>query len=492
MRPQRLSAWLAGLAVLAAGLVLMAMRLAYDLFDADELQHAHLAWLVAGGKQLYVDIWDNHGPLYTLANAVVLRLADPAPSLDLLFACRALSACAAIGIGACTWLIARRAGLSRLAALTAVSILASLVFAQDKAMECRPDGWQNLFWLAGLALLATGTTLRRAAGAGALWASAILINAKAALGPLAVLLFWLLGRRWHGRTVIETRRAIVAAAAGGLAVYLPVLAWFQATGAAWALHEYALLWNLQALGNSGPSTLSDDNVRFLVVRQWPFVLALLLGSVWWIVDLARRHESLQREAAAMIATAALITGLSLGMDFYYQFFLICLPLWSIVAAHGVQRSAVALAERFGPVASWTAGVAAAAGAAVLLATAARITPESPRHELVFQESFTRFMLATTPREEPLGVIWDICGGFMFNEPLQFYWGAEAAIGKAAERHAGSDPFGQPFIDALERGQVRFVIGRDTGLLNQLPAITQSYLRERYRYSNCLWTRRTTP
>jgi hypothetical protein len=482
----------AALLLLLAGLAALYLYAAHDSFDADELQHAHLAWLVAGGKVPYRDFWDHHGPLFALANAALLALSGAPPGTGLLYACRAGALVAAAGILACTFGLARRVALPAPAALAAAALAATLVFLQDKAAECRPDGWQNLFWLAGLLVLAGPGGAARRLGAGVLFGLAVAANVKAGLGPLVVATWYLAGRRLHGLAPRAVAGELATLAAGGLVAWLAFAAWFAAQGAGLALHEYAVAWNFLALANSAPAGLSGANLRFLGTWQLPLLLLVAGGAVAWIADLRDPRGRLERRAGSLVLAAAAGTALSLALDFYYQFSLVFLPLWAIVAAFGLWRGGEWLAARFGVAGRLAAGALAASAAAALLVASWRLVPLEDRAQLRFQESFTRLLLGAIPRSEPVGVIWDDCGGFMFNEPVQFYWAAEPAVGATAARHSGRDPFAEDFVAALERGQVRYVVGREDRLFRELPAVTQRYLRERYRYANCLWTRRREP
>jgi hypothetical protein len=485
-------ATLAATAILLAGLALMGAWAAYDAFDADELQHAHLAWLVAGGKIIFRDFWDNHGPLYALANGTLLGLTGAVPGMDLLFWCRGASLAAVTGILALTWQMARTLGLPAPAALAAPAIAATLVFVQDRAPECRPDTWQNLFWFAGLWLVLVRLQRQRVAllyGAGALFGLAVLSNVKAGLGPALIAAWYLAGGRLHGLALRTVAGDLARLAAGAGVVYGAALGYFAAHDAVAALHEYSVRWNFLYVATAESQDLSAANIGFLVRRQWPFVLLVALGAAAWIGDLSRARGLLPRAAAGLVAVLAAGLGLTLALDLYFQFFLIFLPLWAIVAAYGILALARLIPRSLPGPGHTVTVLLVAVLAAWMLATAWRLAPKAPRPALAFQHAFTRTLLRATPRDEPVGVIWDICGGFMFNEPLQFYWGAEASIGATAARHGGTDPFGQPLIDALERGQVRFVIGRDSVILARLPEPTQRYLRERYHRGECLWTRK---
>ncbi len=478
--------------LLLAGAIFLGLRTTCDLFDADELQHSHIAWLVAGGKVIYRDFWDNHGPLYALMNGALLAFSRAPPDISLLFWCRYASALATCGIAGLTFLIARILGLARPVALTAAGCFASLVFVQDKGAECRPDTWQNLFWFAGVATLLGAGPLyraRRSVTAGALMGLAIMTNVKAGLGPFVLALFYALGGRLHGLAPRAVGQVLAGLVAGGLFAYLPFVAYFFRHDALAEMHDYSVWWNFLYVDGGSAAGLSRANAGFLLTWQLPFVLLAGWGALAWIHDLRSPTGVLVRPQAWMLLALAAGTGLSLAMDFYYQFFLIFLPAWSIIAAFGLLRLGELLVEHRGGPGRVAAAAVALAAAGYMLTAAARLTPTQERPELQFQKSFTRMMLQSVPRTEPIAVIWDICGGFMFNEPLQYYWGAESAIGLTAERHSGINPFGEPFTAALEQRRVRFVVGRDDFLLRNLPEATQRFLHEKYRYSNCLWTRR---
>ncbi|MDD9898831.1 MAG: hypothetical protein OXU45_07520 [Candidatus Melainabacteria bacterium] len=46
-------------------------------FNTDEFQHTHLAWAATHFDKLqYRDLWDNHGPLYTVVNSIFIKSAN--------------------------------------------------------------------------------------------------------------------------------------------------------------------------------------------------------------------------------------------------------------------------------------------------------------------------------------------------------------------------------------------------------------------------------
>lgn len=492
MNGNRTSTWLPTLlaaAWLLAALALVVARALYDQFDSDEFQHAHLAWLIAGGKVLYRDMWDHHGPLFALANGWLLRVSGAEPGMGLLFACRDGSVLATAGIAALTFAMGRILALSPAASLAGAATFATLLFVQDKGAECRPDTWQNLFWMAGLCLVLLELRQRRAVralAAGFLLGLAVLSNLKAGLGPFAIFLYLLLGGRLHGLGVRAVLAELALLAAGAAAATAGTLAWFASHGALADWWHFNVTWNLIASGEVAGTDRALDYLGMMLRHQAPFVLAFGAGLLF--------AGRLPRAGGGLLVTAALVTGAGWALNNYTQFFLIFLPLWSIIAVHGAVELLRLARERGG--AAWhRAGVAAVlAGIGLLGWTAVRFAPLAEHPNLAVQKSLASLLLRTTTRDEPIGVIWDYCGGFVFNEPVQFYWGADPAVGRAAERDvtrnpSGRNPFGEDWVAALEKQQVRFIVGRASDFFTALPPETQAYVREHYRNNGCLWKRR---
>lgn len=484
----RIGAWLLGAWLLGA-FGLLVTRALYDQFDSDEFQHAHIAWLMANGQLLYRDFWEHHGPLFALANGWLLKVSGAAPGLDVLFACRLGSVVATGGIATLTYATARLLTLSRLLSLGSAALLLSLLFVQDKGAECRPDTWQNLLWLAGFAL--TLLNLRRrqtgmALLAGLLLGLAVLSNLKAAIGPLCIALYFVFGGRLHRLPVAAVVRELALLAAGGTVALAAVAAWFASQGALAELWHFNVTWNLIAAQGETGNGRGLGYLGLMLRHQAPFLLAVAAG-----VAFAGR---LPRAGGGLLLVVAAGTGLGWALNNYTQYFLIFLPLWCVVGAFGAGELLRVLGERLG-VTGKRAGLATLlAGVAFLGWTAARFTPLAEHPNLAVQNSLASLLLRATARDEPVGVIWDYCGGFVFNQPVQYYWAAEPSIGRAVVRDTrwnptGADPFGPAWTAALEAQQVRFIVGRESDLFRGLPAETQAYVREHYRNNGCLWKRR---
>ena len=78
---------------------------------------------------------------------------------------------------------------------------------------------------------------------------------------------------------------------------------------------------------------------------------------------------------------------------------------------------------------------------------------------------------------------------MFNSNLQYYWAWIPGLDVLAERASGENPFSRKFVDALEKGDVEFIVGKDDWIFASLPVSARSYVQEKYSYKDCLWTRK---
>jgi len=207
--------WTAIVLFLGANVVLCGFQIVYAPFDPDELQHAHIAWLIANGNIPYKDFWEHHGPLFGFLNGAIFYLADAGRSMNIMFGLRALSAAISVGILAVVYAMARTLSLSPKAGLTAVAMLSSLIYFQDNGMEMRPDALQNLLWLAGMLLVLRNVSrrlFRVTFLAGIFFGLAMLTNIKAGFGPMFLVLFYIVGRRCRFQDLLFSSSTTPAAA----------------------------------------------------------------------------------------------------------------------------------------------------------------------------------------------------------------------------------------------------------------------------------------
>lgn len=494
-------AWVAIIFFLGANLVLMLLRLANKPFNADELQHAHIAWTIAQGEVLYRDFWDHHGPLYNLMNGALIFIADPEPSLQLLFSSRLMSFAAMLGVMWLTWRIARELALSRLTSLLAVAAFSSLYFLHNKGVEARPDTLQSLFWVAGFYWLLVNQrrgSFGCALVGGALFTLAILSNAKAGIGPFFVVLFYVLAPFAFGMPMRVWWRDLSGMALGLAITMMPMLMYFYVNDGLTDFLYYNYLFSLQlayywAVGDQsaygvGEAGLAVEYAIFFIRNQLPFVLLVLVGVLAWVPRLSTGSAAARRaNALFLIATLGATTGWVANL--FSQFFLVFLPLLAVFAAFGFSWLATGIRCRWQQTGRIAIGTLATLAAVMMLWYPVSHAPLAPTNWLTAQIAFTDKMVSLTERDEPVGVIWSTCGGYIFNRNVGYYWVAIPGATNIIEIISGEHPYGPAFIEQMEARQVRYVIGRKNWMTGGLTAEVLDYLDNYFTYEDCLWTRR---
>ncbi len=487
-----LLSWTGTTLFLLVNLAFTLCRVPNDQFDGDEPEHAEIAWLVAQGQIPYRDFWEAHGPLYSLLNGFLIRVADPEPQLGLLVGFRALNACVYGAILVLTYAMARALSLSRLSALAAVAMLSSLFFIQDKVTEFRPDVVQNLFWLAGLWLMLredAGRDLRRTLLAGMLFALAVMTNAKAAIGPLFVGIAMAGAAAFGGSSWRIAGRGLVGLAAGAAPVYLAFVTYFFVFDSVANFHFSTVTWMLAAAAAERTATRGWEYLRFFLSDQTPFVLLTLAGLALWFRDVAGRAGTLDKERGWLMLVVTIGTTAGWVLNLYTQFFLVFLPLLSIIASFGLTRIAELARQRAGIRGLWLVAVLVVISAGFMIREAGIRATIREHPNLVFQKAATRRLLAESLPGEPVAALWFDCPGYAFRSPLQYYWLVDPGVGRVVQYFSGKDPFGAAFVRNLEERRVRLIVGRDSGPFENLAPETRRYIREGFSYEGCFWRRR---
>jgi Dolichyl-phosphate-mannose-protein mannosyltransferase len=495
--------WLLIGGFIALNIAFALFRLTNKNFNADELQHLHIAWLIAQGKIVYRDFWEHHGPLYSLLNGALIHLVNAEPTVRILLWLRLLSFSLMCGIAVLVWFMARQLGLSRMTAWLAVAAYSSLDMIQNKGVEMRPDVPQAFFWIAGLLVLLRNQSedgsMRRAAYAGALFALAILCNAKAGIGPFFAVLFyplayWVCSMKWR-----DIGRDLLGMTIGGLIAASPILLYFVANDGALDFLYFNFVWNvlfsmnwsadLQAASTGSGMRLSVEYFWFYIQKQLPFTILVIAGLTFWLRKLRNESDQASKQRNWLFLIATLGTSLGWLTDRHSQFFLIFLPLLSILAAYALVQIGALWPHpyrRAGVIFSATLSLLAAGG---MIAQAATSTPFRQTDLLRQQKEFTQRLVGITDRNEPLGVVWSLCGGYMFNEITGFYWVAIPFHSEIIEKLSGEHPFRESFIKDIENKNVRYVIGVDKWMTEGLSQEALEYLEKNFDYSYCLWTRK---
>lgn len=277
-------------------------------YDADELQSMIAGISIARGESLYVDVWDNHGPLlyYGLA---ALDALFPAQHHAVLLAARLPML---LALFLTVWLVHRLARSVR-SDVSALPELACLVFLQSRVVfgagfEIRPDVPFNLLWAASLVALLVSYSRKGVKWfflSGAILGAGFLFSIKTLLLGAAAGCIFLVVMAYRRR--ILWRQMIAFGL--GTAVAPLVMA-----GALWALGNLDAFWH-SYYGQNADRAADSWEESFEKLMDWdPWQIPMLLASFLWAGWCACRRRL--KEGAALAITAALA---------YYVMYYVVLP-----------------------------------------------------------------------------------------------------------------------------------------------------------------------
>jgi len=464
--------------VICANLALCVFHVAYSPFDYDELEHTHIVWNAVNGKIIYRDFFDNHGPVFPMINTMIFRLFELKPAFDTIFKLRYVSLITALAILAVTYKIGKDVIGNDAGGLLSTAFLSSLVFFQDKACEIRPDGIQTVFWLLGTyqILCSFGRENRqRMFLAGLAYGMAISTNAKAAVGPAIVLALFGTGYLLKKTKHAFTLSSILSIASGMALVFTTFLVYFLAKNAAGNYIFYNFTFNLMAL-NAYQTWLFPVYLRFFLRGQAIFTAFSVLGGYFLVKSQKPAFKGLFFTATAFSMAATAVIG------FYSQYFLLFLPLLSVTAAYGLLRGMDYLCRT-----QMKKILLITLVFSTLTYIAAQNTPFEATSKLLEQENTTDYILANTARNEPVAmVLWNDCGGYMFNEDLQYFWHDTEDLSRIFRKIEGHEVFGENYIKALETQRIRFLVVRSLDEYGGL----NGYITRNYRLTQvpCVWAR----
>jgi len=368
----RRQVWLAPSLLIAALTGLHALWLHGIPYNSDESQHLHVAWAWTQGLLPYRDVFDNHGPLFGLVNAPLLRWLGERAAIvyPMRFAMLPWFALSLASI----YLLAQRL-YGRTAALAACGVAALYPPFFIASGQVRTDCMWVALWLAGLALALTPRS-----GARRLFAAGLLTGLSLCVSQKTLLLLACYAGSALLLRVAEPpglrRKGFVQRMLAGLSgLLLPPgicfagFAGLGILGSAWyglvlhnmvPLHERAaysgfrhvFFWPLLALAFALAWRMVRVGSRFARVRA-----VLLLGSLayaltlyaWW--PLVTRQDQLPLVAGIAIAACGEIGALLrdgywgkwvLAVALGAELILLCIgsPPWHDALAH--QRSERAL------------------------------------------------------------------------------------------------------------------------------------------------------
>lgn len=308
------------LVVLLGGMLLALLRVSLRrVFNQDELEAIHSGWRVLQGERPYVDFFQHHHAYLYYVLARVIDLVGE--TTNAVIAARLVHYTLLCGMLGVTWALAVEL-FDRRTAPAAVLILATTVVFVEKAIEVRPDVPQTLLGLAGFLLFVRHGRTR---------STTTLVLAAVALGlsflflQKSLFLIGLVALAGAARVVAGymTLRELAIAAAALLLTLLPDYAWLASQGA------LATYWDLNWRFNLPQSDAFSP--VFGLVESYRESTVLWLFALVGAVTCLRGWR--QRELA--LVAAGLLVSLFLVKRPWPQYYMVLLPLLSVVAAHSV-------------------------------------------------------------------------------------------------------------------------------------------------------------
>jgi len=314
------------------------------VFNRDEFEHLHAAWLISRGLIPYRDFFEHHTPGFWLMLAPLYRWypveQNPDTAVAFIFMARRASMMFA-GVGlALTWVLARMWGGDRVAWI-AVALLSTSVSFMMKTLEVRPDVPATALWLGYLASMYAAfraTTTRKQSSlfalSGLLLGGAVMCTQKVLVALPAIvfaMLWYLVGG--EGKPLHRLANCLWQVAAFCFPI-LATVAFFQAHGAFRAFVYYNLASNL-----NWKSGLPLPGEIPWVFRQNTMLVSL--GIVGVLLEACRqlRDKAFTRDKFLLLVTLGAIAGLVELPEAWLQYYLSFMPLLAIYAA-SVLSSAV--------------------------------------------------------------------------------------------------------------------------------------------------------
>jgi hypothetical protein len=303
-------------------------------FDPDELVHLHAGYSVWQGLAPYRDFFDHHGAVLWYLSLPLFETLGP--TLEVLFAGRALVWTLGAGTVLLTWLLGRR-WYGRWGGPIAALLLVSLVPFQSKMIEWRPDNVALLLVLLAFFFLDASEGRRgnlRAGLAGAALAAAFFCTQKLAylaLGAVGGFAWGLFSAPAPGRW-----QRLVAMVGGAWSVAGAVALFYGAQGLLGDFLEMTILTPLR-----WPATVWTERVAAPMLGASPiFWSAAGAGFALSLSDCLRGTARNPAAHAVLAGAAAQALGALHVPAPYLQYYL---PLWPLAALLG-SRAFLELAD----------------------------------------------------------------------------------------------------------------------------------------------------
>lgn len=447
-------------------------------FDADEFQHAHIAWHVRNGKIIYRDFFEHHGPLFSLLNGLLFRFFVLEPGVQALFFFRYASFFYLSLMLLATFLVGRRLSGSFFVGLVSSALLSGLVFFQDKATEIRPDVLQNFFVLLGAFFVLKFLEEEKMYFiflAGFFFGAAVMSNAKAVVAPSAVFVFFVVDYVLLERRPKNLPRKLCVFSFGFLSIFALFILYFASANALNEFFFYNFNFNFTALFKSQARSI-NSYVVFFLRDQLVYVLSLFPGfmAVFHRLVAGGLKTGGDKPKLVLFMTMTLILSTTLFLGLYKQQFLLFLPFLSVTSAFGLHQLGIWSRRRSAHIKVVYALVFVFVFIS-LVDSGKQLTRLAGKDVLEKQVKLTSYILKKTERDEPVLFTWNYCGGYVFNEDVQYYWMTSEGYYLLFSEKEGFDLFGSRLTRLMDEKNVGYIISSKEYF--------KSYPPEAYNYIN---------
>ena len=334
--------WVVALLMIAVTFGLRHWLLQSRVFDPDEFEHMHSAWLISQGFLPYIDYFEHHTPALHFLLAQFFRFfnveSDSNQAIEMLILSRRIMWFLTGVILILIFKLGKTWENWRVGLLGTVFLACTLMF-QEKTIEIRPDLLSIPLWLACLFLLmqvVPPSSMKEVkkrwlmAVCGFLLGSSIIATQKMLFAmpgfTLAMLVYWF-DPNSQG-TFNQRFTQILCQLVGFFAPILLMIGYFELYNGGYAFIEYNLLLNLGWKAGFSPYEYIMD-----LLSQNPYIVGFgLMGLVWTVRNISGASFVLRGDYIIAINLVGLIVGLFIIPVPWRQYYLIFLPLLALFAA----------------------------------------------------------------------------------------------------------------------------------------------------------------
>jgi hypothetical protein len=299
-------------------------------FDYDEYEQVHYVFYLQHGQAFYKNVQNTHGPLFPIMNTIIWNVLKVPNSIEAILLFRFINLFYALCL---VWITTKFSKLlfpdtpQLLSALFLVSCTPFLY----KCIEFRPDVLQNLFWLTGFYFFLKHLLKKTAPSllTPIVWSLATLINLKALL-PIALsgslALYFFHGRRTALKNILNTLAYFGLILLGLFSVghYLDIRQEY------FFCQIYIITRFIHNLDLSFLGAVRGNSITFFTENIF-FICAFLAG----VFSIIKTLKTQTPYVYYLGTTLCLIASAPL-FGWWYQWYLIFLPLCATIAAYGCQ------------------------------------------------------------------------------------------------------------------------------------------------------------